>query len=244
MYQEIQNNISEIISENPRNKIFNFNEYDIPNLAGTVNEILNLVFNKNQLLTSIYLKLHAVIYYYEYAIGALQSFEYFLRLQQTEEVRKGHLIPDAILCANAIASYSFMYSCINILEKALSGFENDEIIKRKLKFAKCKDYIFRIRHRVAAHPEEDNTKENKKFYIMSKRSSISFFDHNQSGSIKIRQVFIENNNISATEKPECFELYPRKHFEELKLYLDDIGILLKRRLIAYCKKLRIAIKKD
>lgn len=244
MNQEIQNNISEIISENPRNKMFNFNEYDIPNLAGTVNEILNPIFSKSQILRSIYLKLHAVIYYYEYALGSLQSFEYFLRLQQTEEVRKGHLIPDAILCANAIASYTFMHSCVNILEKALCGFENNEIIKRKLEFEECKDYIFRIRHRVAAHPEEDDTKENRKSYIMSKRSSISLFDHNQSGSIKIRQIFIENNNLSASEKPESFELYPRKHFDELKLYLDDIGILLKRKLIAYCKKLKIAIKKD
>ena len=182
-------------------------------MASTVNEILNPIFKSDQLLTSIYLQLHAVIFYYEYALAALQSFEYFLRLNQTEEVRKGHLIPDAVLCANAIASYSYMYSCINILEKVLGGFENDEINKRKSEFEEYKEYIFRIRHRVSAHPEEDNTKINKKSFIMSKRSSISYYDKNQSGSIKIRQIYIESDIQNDIDKAGFFELYPRIHFD-------------------------------
>lgn len=229
---------------NPRNKVFNFDEYEIPHLAETINDFLNPVYQKDNLLTSIYLKLRAVIYYYEYSLGALQSFEYFLRLGQTEEFRKGHLLPDAILCSNAITSYSFMYSCIKILEKALCGFENEAIIKRKLEFDECEKYISQIRHRVAAHPEEDATKVNGKNYIMSKRSSISYYDHNQSGSIKIRQIFIAKENQNIFPKPQIFELYPRKHFDELKLYLDDIGRLLKKKIIAYCKKFNIVIAKN
>lgn len=229
----------DLTKTNPRNKVFNFNEYEIPNLAETKNNILNPVYPKDKLLTSIYLKLDAVIFYFEYSLGALQSFEYFLRLEQTEEFRKGNLLPDAILCSNAIASYSYMYASIKMLKKALCGFENEAIVKRTLEFDECYKYISQIRHRVAAHPEEDDTKESRRNYIMSKRSSISYYDHNQSGSIKIRQIFIPDANKNVTPNPQIYELYPRKHFNEFKIYLDDIGQLLKKKIISYCKKYKI-----
>ncbi|GEM_PF-4230797 len=234
--------MTDIISENPRNIIFNFDEDRISNLTNTVNEILNPIFSNNALLTSMYLKLHTVIYYYGYALGSLQSFEFFIRLGQSEDIRKNHAMPETVLCSSAISAYSLMYSCIILLEQALAGFENLEMKRRKNQFEDCKKYIAKIRHRVSAHPGEDDTKKEKKLYLTFQLSSISYYDRDRSGSLQIRQIRIKNTEQDS-EKPEMYELYPRKHFNELKLYLDDIGSLLKIKLIEYCKRYQIVIKK-
>jgi hypothetical protein len=232
----------EKVLRNPRNIIFNFDEDKISNLTNTVNEILNPIFSHNELLTTIYLKLHTVIYYYGYALGSLQSFEYFLRLGQRADIQKNHAMPEVVLCSSAISAYSLMYSCIVLLEQSLSSFENDDMKKRRNQFEDCKKYIAKIRHRVSAHPGEDDTKKNKKMYLTFQLSSISYYDHNQSGCLRIRQIRIKNIEQDS-EKPEMYELYPRKHFDELKLYLDDIGCLLRIKLLEYCKKYKIVIKK-
>ena len=61
-----------------------------------------------------YLQLHAVIYYFEYAVGSVRSQEKGL---EDEEA-------DGLIVGSAVSTYMHINSCLNLLESALGTIEN------------------------------------------------------------------------------------------------------------------------
>lgn len=171
-------------------------DYRLPKLEAFINEILNPVYTNSTNLTQRYRRLHAVIYYFEYAVGMVQSQEIALKDKKS----------DAIVCGNAIAAYIFIYNCFILLESAITGISKNRKLSNDIKIVKrsyklTKDRIEKIRHSIGAHPEGIKLGTE----IATKRSMIC-----TDGRVRIGK----------------FILHPRKDIEELRKNLERIGGLL------------------
>lgn len=161
-----------------------------------------------------YLFFHAVIYYFEYAVGVVRGQE---RGAEDKE-------PDGLLVGSGIAAYIHIVTCLELFGQAvkmLSIASNRSFqtpvgwrpLQRRSK--RWKDMIRNKRNRLA-HPEEDKNKgADKNFYIMQKRSWTRVEDD---GAVEmlLRQVSIKKPTES-----EGFELNPRKDLEKLREYLTQ-----------------------
>ena len=175
-------------------------DYRLPELENFINKILNPIQNNGIDLTQCYRRFHAVVYYFEYAVGEVHSQETALQDINTEREE------NAMICGNAIAAYIFMHNCFVLLEYAINGITktrelSSEIKKIKKSYKFFKNRLKEIRHSIGAHPEGIKSHTD----IATKRSMIC-----SDGKIKIGK----------------FILHPRKDLEELRKYLEKIGKLL------------------
>ena len=161
-----------------------------------------------------YLLFHAVVYYYEYAVGAIRSQE--KGLQDHE--------PDGVIVGSAVSAYMHMGSCLKLLDSALGSISKRTISNSGLKRVRAsnqtwRDRIRRIRHRVAAHPEEDRSKgTDKPYYIMSKRSGYS-----SDGTVELRQIAMKKPRSSSK-----IMLTPRQDLEALSQYLERVAAVVRK----------------
>ena len=189
-------------------------DYRIPDLENLINEVLNPIPNKSQEWTTCYLLFHAVIYYFEYAVGAVHSQEKGAVDQQ----------PDGLLVGDGIAAYVHMATCLALFERALTRLgvasnrsfrRPDELKSVQHRYRDWKRTIRTKRDRFV-HPEEDRTKgSNDRFYIMQKRSWTTWHDDGAFDA-GLRQV-----SIQEPTKSELIELTPRKDLESLRGYLSE-----------------------
>lgn len=200
-------------------------------LAVTINEYLNPIYLLDSMLNKIYLNLHSALIYYEYAYGSVLSQHYFLELR-FPGVGENDEIPDSIICSNAIAAYLFMQSCLNNLDKAIylmhTIYENRDYKILSKSFRKFKNHIRIIRDRIAAHPEENSTKQNNKdHYVMGKRSAIV-----SDGRIII-MGYATHEFAQSLESGDKYELFPIKYLIELYDYLGKLGVILRDEILNY-----------
>ena len=190
------------------------NDYRVPHLEDLINEVINPIPNKSQEWTVCYLLFHAVIYYFEYAVGAVHSQERGALDHQ----------PDGLLVGDGIDAYVHMATCLVLFERALTHLrvasnrsfqDSDELKSLQSNYKDWKQIIRNKRNRFV-HPEEDMTKgPDARFYIMQKRSWTTWHD-NGAFDAGLRQV-----SIQEPTKSELIELTPRKDLERLREYLSE-----------------------
>lgn len=174
-------------------------DYRSLRLEAFINEILNPVQNTNAGITKGYRRFHAVIYYFEYAVGMVRAQESALTAKEA----------DAMICGSAIAAYVYMHDCCVLLILALSdilkdnknGKVSEETRQVKRIYRDLADRFEEVRHNLGGHPEGDKPGTD----IATKRTMIS-----SDGKIKIGK----------------FLVHPRKDLEELRIFLERIGNLL------------------
>ena len=171
-----------------------------------VNNVINPIHSQSEDLTLCYLRLHGSIYYFEYAVGAVHAQEWALTTKQA----------DGAIVGSAVAVYSHMDSCLRMFDLALNGTSNPQarLLRREYRDWK-ENHIRHIRDRVAAHPEEDEKRSSgKKFFVMSKRSSIC-----SNGTVVIRQIAVK-----VPHESDMISLTPRQDLEKLKSYLEQLSV--------------------
>jgi hypothetical protein len=176
------------------------NEYHIPELNNFINRNVNPIHSQSNDLMQKYLLLHALVYYFEYAVGAVRSQERALQNKYT----------DAEIVSSAIAAYVFMRNCLGLADKIISKFG----VKNTKRLDQHKELISNIkdvRNRFIHPNEDENRDSDKEWWVISKRKMIS-----TDGRIVIPQKFILQPKDSRD-----IELYPRKDLEKLRQYLKD-----------------------
>lgn len=174
-------------------------DYRSPRLETFINEILNPVQSKNDDVFRGYRRFHAVVYYFEYAVGMVRAQELALKNKEA----------DAMICGSAIAAYVSMHNCCVLIEKGLGDIlkvsKNTGIskgIKQIKSIYKDLPLCFNdIRDNLGGHPEGSRPGTD----IATKRTMIS-----SDGRVKIGR----------------FLLHPRKDLEKLREFLERIGQLL------------------
>lgn len=174
-------------------------DYRSPRLEVFINEILNPVQSTNDDIFRGYRRFHAVIFYFEYAVGMVRA----------QESALAHKEADAMICGSAIAAYVYMYDCWVLIELALSDIlkdgKNGKISEKTRQIKRVYRDLARrfeeLRHNLGGHPEGDKPGTD----IATKRTMIS-----SDGRVKIGK----------------FLLHPRKDLEDLRTFSDRIGNLL------------------
>lgn len=174
------------------------NDYRLPALEVFINEDLNPIFKRDEVLTRRYHLLHATVIYFEYAVGQVRAQESALKNNE----------PDAAVVAAAIATYLYIHNCFVMFDEAVSGIFSERELASEFRTLKGIRSALRkraeeIRHSIAAHPE--GKKEGAR--IAPKRNMKS-----TDGRVRIGRTM----------------LHPRKDLEELRKYFEDTGLLLKR----------------
>ena len=165
-----------------------------------INQVLNPIHGKSPELLKLYLQLHAVVYYWEYATVAVS-----LQMRALEEQA-----PDAVVCSSAISAYGFLKAAIDLLRAAATRTPAEAILEARTDLL---DRVKDLRDRAASHPNEDRTKgeSEREWFVMSKRTG-----YNTDGRVWIRQISIRSPTDSRT-----LALHPVSDLREFEELLEE-----------------------